>query len=50
MTSGSHDVDGTDFDSFAARDIDLRTHLMAQAGASLSGHQRFSGSTDYRAY
>ena len=35
------DVDGPDFDSFAARDISLREHLMAQAGSSLSGRQLF---------
>ena len=35
------DADGPDFDSFAARDISLREHLMAQAGSSLSGRQLF---------
>jgi RNA polymerase sigma-54 factor len=35
------DADGADFDSFAARDISLREHLMAQAGSSLSGRQLF---------
>ena len=35
--SGSFDGDGPDFDSFAARDISLRDHLMAQAGSTLSG-------------
>jgi RNA polymerase sigma-54 factor len=35
------DGDGPDFDSFAARDISLREHLMAQAGSSLSGRQLF---------
>ena len=35
------DADGRDFDSFAARDISLREHLMAQAGSSLSGRQLF---------
>ncbi len=29
--------DGPDFDSFAAADLSLRDHLLAQAGASLSG-------------
>ena len=37
----SFDADGPDFDSFAARDISLREHLMAQAGSSLSGRQLF---------
>ncbi|WP_395636607.1 RNA polymerase factor sigma-54 [Sphingorhabdus sp.] len=37
----SFDADGPDFDSFAARDISLREHLMAQAGSSLSGQQLF---------
>jgi RNA polymerase sigma-54 factor len=36
MSSG-FDGDGPDFDSFAAPDISLRDHLMAQAGAALSG-------------
>lgn len=35
------DADGPDFDSFAARDISLREHLVAQAGSSLSGRQLF---------
>ena len=35
------DADGRDFDSFAARDISLREHLMAQAGSSMSGRQLF---------
>ena len=35
------DADGPDFDSFAAHDISLREHLMAQAGSSLSGRQLF---------
>jgi RNA polymerase sigma-54 factor len=35
--SGSFDGEGPDFDSFAAPDISLREHLMAQAGSSLSG-------------
>ena len=34
-------ADGHDFDSFAAHDISLREHLMAQAGSSLSGRQLF---------
>ena len=38
---GGFDSDGPDFDSFAARDISLREHLMAQAGSSLSGRQLF---------
>ena len=38
---GAFDADGPDFDSFAARDISLREHLMAQAGSSLSGRQLF---------
>lgn len=38
---GGLDGDGPDFDSFAARDISLREHLMAQAGSSLSGRQLF---------
>lgn len=41
MSGGSFDGDGPDFDSFAARDVNLREHLMAQAGASLSGRQLF---------
>ena len=40
MASG-FDGDGPDFDSFAARDISLREHLMAQAGTSLSGRDLF---------
>jgi RNA polymerase sigma-54 factor len=36
MSSG-FDGDGPDFDSFAGPDISLRDHLMAQAGAALSG-------------
>ena len=39
--TGGFDADGPDFDSFAARDISLREHLMAQAGSSLSGRQLF---------
>ena len=39
--SNAFDADGPDFDSFAARDISLREHLMAQAGSSLSGRQLF---------
>ncbi|MFN3620846.1 MAG: RNA polymerase sigma-54 factor, partial [Sphingorhabdus sp.] len=39
--SGSIDGDGPDFDSFAARDVTLREHLMAQAGSCLSGRQLF---------
>jgi RNA polymerase sigma-54 factor len=31
--------DGLDFDSFAGPDISLRDHLLAQAGASVSGRQ-----------
>lgn len=38
---GGLDGDGPDFDSFAARDISLREHLMAQAGSSLFGRQLF---------
>ena len=38
---GGLDGDGPDFDSFAARGISLREHLMAQAGSSLSGRQLF---------
>jgi RNA polymerase sigma-54 factor len=40
MSSG-FESDGPDFDSFAAPDISLRDHLMAQAGSSLSGRQLF---------
>ncbi|MBL0923149.1 MAG: RNA polymerase factor sigma-54 [Sphingomonadaceae bacterium] len=40
MSSG-FDGDGPDFDSFAAPDISLRDHLMAQAGAVLSGRMLF---------
>jgi RNA polymerase sigma-54 factor len=40
MSSG-FDGDGPDFDSFAARDISLRDHLMTQAGTSLSGRNLF---------
>lgn len=39
--SGGFDGEGPDFDSFAAADISLREHLMAQAGASLSGRLLF---------
>lgn len=39
--SGGFDGDGPDFDSFAARDVNLREYLMAQAGSSLSGRQLF---------
>lgn len=39
--SAGFDGEGPDFDSFAARDISLREHLMAQAGTSLSGRQLF---------
>lgn len=39
--SSGFDGEGPDFDSFAARDISLREHLMAQAGTSLSGRQLF---------
>jgi RNA polymerase sigma-54 factor len=39
--SGGFDSDGPDFDSFAARELSLREHLIAQAGSSLSGHQLF---------
>ena len=39
--SGGFDGDGPDFDSFAARDGNLREYLMAQAGSSLSGRQLF---------
>jgi RNA polymerase sigma-54 factor len=40
MSSG-FDGDGPDFDSFAGPDISLRDHLMAQAGAALSGRALF---------
>jgi RNA polymerase sigma-54 factor len=40
MSSG-FDGEGPDFDSFAAPDISLRDHLMAQAGATLSGRELF---------
>lgn len=40
-TPSGFDADGPDFDSFAARDISLREHLMAQAGSTLSGRQLF---------
>ena len=40
-TAGGFDSDGPDFDSFAARDLSLREHLIAQAGSSLSGRQLF---------
>jgi RNA polymerase sigma-54 factor len=33
--------EGPDFDSFAAADIGLRDHLLAQAGSTLSGRQLF---------
>lgn len=33
--------EGTDFDSFAAADISLREHLLAQAGSTLSGQPLF---------
>jgi len=39
--SGGFDGDGPDFDSFAARELNLREYLMAQAGSSLSGRQLF---------
>ncbi|OYY68548.1 MAG: RNA polymerase sigma-54 factor [Sphingomonadales bacterium 28-55-16] len=39
--SGDFDGDGPDFDSFAARDLSLREHLIAQAGSSLAGRQLF---------
>jgi RNA polymerase sigma-54 factor len=39
--SGGFDGDGQDFDSFAARDLSLRAHLITQAGSSLSGRQLF---------
>jgi RNA polymerase sigma-54 factor len=39
--SGVFDGDGQDFDSFAARDLSLRAHLITQAGSSLSGRQLF---------
>ena len=41
MSSSGFDGDGPDFESFAARDVNLREHLMAQAGTSLSGRQLF---------
>jgi RNA polymerase sigma-54 factor len=34
-------ADGPDFDSFAAADISLRDHLLAQAGSTLSGKMLF---------
>jgi len=37
--SGGFGGDGQDFDSFAARDLSLRVHLITQAGSSLSGRQ-----------
>ena len=37
-TSSSFDDDGPDFDSFAATGLSLQDHLLAQAGAALSGH------------
>ncbi len=40
-TASGFDGDGPDFDSFAARDISLREHLMTQAGTSLSGRELF---------
>ena len=40
MSSG-FDGDGPDFDSFAGPEISLRDHLMAQAGAALSGRALF---------
>ena len=39
--SPGFDGEGPDFDSFAAPDISLRDHLMAQAGTGLSGHRLF---------
>ncbi len=33
--------EGADFDSFAAADMSLREHLLAQAGSALSGQQLF---------
>jgi RNA polymerase sigma-54 factor len=39
--SAGFDGEGPDFDSFAAPDISLRDHLMAQAGTSLSGRELF---------
>jgi RNA polymerase sigma-54 factor len=39
--AGGNDFDGPDFDSFAAADLTLREHLLAQAGASLSGSALF---------
>jgi RNA polymerase sigma-54 factor len=38
-TGASDFADGPDFDSFAAHDISLRDHLLAQAGASCSGRE-----------
>jgi len=38
-TGGGGSEDGPDFDSFAAPDVGLHEHLMAQAGAVLSGMQ-----------
>jgi RNA polymerase sigma-54 factor len=40
MASG-FDGEGPDFDSFAAPEISLRDHLMAQAGSALSGRMLF---------
>ncbi len=40
-TGNSEFSDGPDFDSFAAPNINLREHLMMQAGASLSGTPLF---------
>jgi len=39
--SSEYGGEGPDFDSFAAPDISLRDHLMAQAGSSLSGRTLF---------
>jgi RNA polymerase sigma-54 factor len=39
--SGGDYSEGPDFDSFAAADLSLREHLLAQAGASLSGMPLF---------
>ena len=39
--SEGFDGDGQDFDSFAARDLSLREHLITQTGSSLSGRQLF---------
>jgi RNA polymerase sigma-54 factor len=39
--AGGFEGEGPDFDTFAAADISLREHLMAQAGASLSGRLLF---------